>query len=307
SSLGSCSRGIVPSASNSLYRSGASPNCKPERAPCLGNRAKCAWHVFSRLLGSNPRYSLLCAGSLPFGALSGGLRSWERPAGATANTTTHRRPRNTQAARRITNPLLRGRTEQLSCGGPPARRPLRAEPNGRAAVSFSVLFGTGCPPCSPLEVRGVQIPRHLRDVGQLTAIIYPDLGLDRGLQLAAHLRNEVFVLFPVRSEVDHLRGIGLKIEELHIVCLVELVGRLRAVPIDRGKVARELITAIEHGPDAAALLQVGLVASRLHRLLGVLALRDRLTGHLDQAAVIGHEGAVGEENGLMGGVDPGRL
>src|SRR5262249_18343572 len=86
-----------------------------------------------------------------------------------------------------------------------------------------------------LEVCGVHIPRDFRDLRHLPTVIDSDLGLDRGLQLGAHGRDQVLVLFPVRGEVDSLLGVRLEIEEFDVVRFVEFFYRRRAVPVHWGE------------------------------------------------------------------------
>src|SRR5262249_53939424 len=89
---------------------------------------------------------------------------------------------------------------------------------------------------APLKVRRVHVPGDLWDLRHLATVINPDLGLDLGLELGAHGRDQVLVLFPIGSEVDRLLGVRLEVEKFRVVRLVEFVERRRAVALDGSEV-----------------------------------------------------------------------
>src|SRR5262249_36241939 len=90
------------------------------------------------------------------------------------------------------------------------------------------------------------------------------------------------------------------------VRLVELVESRRAVAIDGGEVPRELVAAVEYRSHHAALLEVGLVTGFLQFLFGGLVRGDGFPRHLEQGAVVGAKGAVGEQDALARRVNGGR-
>src|SRR5262245_33113571 len=153
--------------------------------------------------------------------------------------------------------------------GPPARTLQLEKTRMAAPVRFSRWFGK-----SNLKVRRVHVPGDLRDLRHLSTVVNPDLGLDRGLELGAHGGNQVLVLFPIRGEVDRLLRVRLKVEQFRVVRLVEFFKRHRAVAIDWGEVPRELVAAVEHRTQAAALLEVGLVTGFLQFVFGGLVRGD---------------------------------
>ncbi len=116
----------------------------------------------------------------------------------------------------------------------------------------------------------LDFPAVLGPGGEEASVVDSDLFVDLPVQQRVHLQDHVLDSGGVGGEVGRFVGVVLKIEQLEVVAVGQLLEGLGAVMLDRREVPAELVAPVEDATDRAALGEV-----EPRRLIRLLARRLR--------------------------------